>query len=177
MQIFLSIFWWMFFCIFFSGYPLVYIFFHLISKNKNAHHWVTEKVYPMLPLTYAFVATWFWLFMLFSGKLHFVFARIALLAPSALVVFYSLSALLFWIPSLRKKPGLSLIHSLPLFLLPFIDMILKTSRHKIIPHDYISTLIRIYTAGIIIYVISLVFLFIVKWIFSKILLIKIIKTE
>ena len=172
MQIFFSIFWWIYFFIFFSGYPLVCLVFYLMAGKKSMYNAVTEKIYPLLPVAYAFVATCFWLLMIYTGRMHFVAERIASAAPSVLVIAYSLSALLFWLPSFRKKTRLSFLHSLPLFLLPFFNMLFKTYSHKIIPHDYIFNLSRIYAAGFIIYLIAIALLLAVKWLLSKTFLLK-----
>jgi hypothetical protein len=175
MQVFFSIFWWIYFCIFFSGYPPVYIFFNLLAKNKNARHFTTEKILPLLPLTYAFAAAFFWLLMLYTGRMSFVVGRIFSVAPSTLVIFYSFSALVFWLPPLRRKPNWSLLHSMPLFILPFINMLLKRYRHKIVDHDYIISLVKIYTAGIIVYIMAIIFLLAIKWLLMRVTLLRQLK--
>jgi len=166
MQVFFSIFWWIYFCIFFSGFPLIYVLFYLVSKNKSMHL-TAEKISSLLPLSYAFVATCFWILMIYTGRMNFVIERIASFAPSALVILYSLSALLFWLPVFRQNIKLSFLHSLPLFLLAPLNMLLTSLRHKIVHHDYISALFRIYTAGFIIYIIAIIFLLTVKWLLLK----------
>ena len=133
------------------------------------HHSIAEKIFSMLPLAYAFVSTCFWLLMLYTGKMNFVIQRIASVMPSTLVILYSFSALLFWLPVLRRKTYWSFLHSLLLFLLPFCNILVKMYRHKIIPHDYIISLLRIYTAGFIIYVVAITFLLLSKWVAGKFL--------
>ena len=172
MQVFFSIFWWIYFCIFFSGYPLIYILLYFIHKKKSMYHSGAEKIFSMLPLVYAFVATCFWILMIYTGRMNFVIERIASAAPSAIVILYSFSALLFWLPALRRKAYGSFLHSLPLFMLPFFNMLNRVSRHKIVDHDYIVTLFRIYTAGFITYIIAIIFLMAVKWLLSKTFLLK-----
>ncbi len=170
MQIFFSIFWWIYFCIFFSGYPLIYTFFYF--TNKKTHLLITKKVYPLLPLSYAFVATSFWLLMFYAGRMNFVLDRIISAWPSALVIIYSLAALLFWLPVFRKNSSLSFLHSLPLFLLPFFNMLIKRYKHKIVDHDYIISLVKIYTAGVVVYIIAIAFLIMIKWLLSRTILLK-----
>ena len=164
MQIFFSIFWWICFFIFFTGYPLAYGFFHLMGKSKNMHHLVVEKIYPMLPLAYALVSTCFWLLMIYTGKTGFIINKIASASPSVSIILYSFTALLFWLPAVRKKTHLSLLHALPFFLLPPLNMLLSISRHKVVPHDYISNLLRIYGAAFILYLLMILFLLLIKWI-------------
>lgn len=168
MQIFFSIFWWIYFCIFFSGYPLIYLFFYFVTKNKNKPHSITVRMFALLPLTYAFVASCFWILMICTGKIHFINEKIVSEAPSALVILYSLFALLFWLPVLRKNTNLSFVHSLPLFLLPFFNMLLRIYRHKVVDHDYIISMVKLYTPGIIIYIIAIVFLLLSKWLFAEV---------
>lgn len=172
MQIFFSIFWWIYFFIFFSGYPMLYFLFYLMSKNKNWHTAITERIFPLLPIAYAFVSTFFWILMLWTGRISFVVEKIASVASSSFIIAYSFSALLFWLPYFRKKTYLSLLHSLPFFLLPFLNMLLKTYRHKVIPHDYIFNLWRIYSAGLIIYVIAITVIYIVNWLLLKTIFVK-----
>jgi uncharacterized membrane protein YdbT with pleckstrin-like domain len=84
------------------------------------------------------------------------------------LIFWSLTALLFWFPRFRENHNLSLIHSLPLFLLPPLNMLIKASRHTVVAHDYIITLLRIYTAGLIIYIIAILFLLLIKWLLPNV---------
>lgn len=168
MQVFFSIFWWIYFCIFYSGFPLLCILLYFISKNKNLHQTVKQKIYPLLPVAYAFVSSCFWILILYTGRINFVIERIASLAPSMLAILYGLSALLFWLPAFRQNIKLSFLHSLPLFLLAPLNMLLNSLRHKVVHHDYISTLFRIYTAGFLIYIIAILFLLLLRWIMLRV---------
>jgi hypothetical protein len=168
MQIFFSIFWWIYFFIFFTGYPWLYGLVYLISRNKKIHRAVTEKIFPVLPVVYAFVITCFWLLMLYSGKTDFIVERIASTKPSVLMIFYSFTGLLFWSPAFSKKTSLSLLHSLPFLLMPPVNMLIKTLRHKVVAHDYIISLLRIYAAGLILYILATLFLLLIRWIVGPI---------
>jgi hypothetical protein len=163
MQVFFSIFWWVYFCVFFSGYPLMYVLVYLAHRNKSLHHSTAKFLFSMLPMTYAFVATCFWMLMTCTGKISFVLERIMSTAPSALAILYGFSALLFWLPAFRRKNYWSFLHSLALFMLPFINMLNRISKHKIVDHEYISNLIRIHAAGFIIYIVAIIFLWLAQW--------------
>ena len=167
MQDFFSFFWWIYFCIFFSGYPLVFILFYFISKRKSMHHTVAEKNFLMLPLAYALIATCFWLLMIFAGRMDFVVQRISSATPSALVILYSFSSLLFFLHAFRGKTFRCFLHSLPLFMLPFYYIFGRGNRAELIDQEDILNLIRIYAAGLIIYIIAIVFLLAVKWLLNK----------
>lgn len=169
MQDLFSFVWWIYFCIFFSGYPWIYILVYFISKRKSMHHPIAEKISPLLPLAYALVATCFWLLVIFAGRLNFVFIRISSAAPSALVILYSLTSLLFFLPTFRRKIFWSFLHSLPLSMLPFYYIFSRGNRSQIVDPDDISNLIRIYALGIIIYIVAIVFLLALKWLYKKIL--------
>jgi hypothetical protein len=164
MQIFFSVFWWIYFFIFFTGYPLLYAAVFFTGKTKNLHHFITERIHPLLPLAYAFVSTIFWILMICTGRMNFIAERIASGTPSVLVILFSLSALLFWLPAFRKNIALSFIHSLPFFLLPPLNMLWKTLSHKVVANDYILNLLRIYSASVILYLLAIVFLLFVKWV-------------
>lgn len=167
MQDFFSFFWWIYFCVFFSGYPLIYILLYFIGKRKSMHHAVAKRIFPLLPLAYAFVATCFWLLMIFTGRMDFVSQRISSAAPSALIVLYSFSSLLFFLPAFRRKAFWCFLHSLPLFVLPVYYIFSRGSKNKIVDSDDILNLIRIYAAGFIIYIIVMILMLAVKRLLKK----------
>ncbi|HEX5152188.1 MAG TPA: hypothetical protein VFW07_12125 [Parafilimonas sp.] len=168
MQVFFSIFWWIYFYIFFSGFPLIYLLFHLIATKKNFNKTIVEKIYPLLSLSYVLVNSFFWILTLLTGRINFVFEKMATSVPAALVIAYSLTGLLFWLPALRRNNMLSFIHSLLLFLLPPLKMLFDKLMHRVVPHDYIITLLRIYTAGLLVYLITIGFVLLLKWITAHI---------
>jgi hypothetical protein len=136
------------------------------------HDAITEKIFPLLPVTYALVSTVFWILMLWTGRMDFVAEKIATVAFSSFVIAYSFTALLFWLPYFRIKIYVSLLHSLLLFLLPFLNILFKTYMHKFIPHDYFFNVWRIYTAGFIIYIIAIALVYGMMWLFLKAVWIK-----
>lgn len=118
-----------------------------------------------------------WLLVIFAGRLNFVIVRISAAAPSALVILYSLSSLLFFLPTFRRKTFWPFLHSLPLFMLPFYYIFSRGNRSEIIASEDILNLIRTYAAGFIIYIIAIVFLLAVKWLLKKIAESKLMKEE
>jgi len=167
MRLFFLIIWWIYFFIFYSGYPLLYLLLYLLAGNRNLKPVLTEKFLPLLPVTYAFVSTIFWIFILMSGRMSPVIQRIAALTPGGLILIYSLSALLFWFSSFRQKTYLSLLHSLPLFFAPFLYMVVNSYRRKVLPDNYLMNLFRIYGSGLIIYLVCIGFLYILFRLLSK----------
>jgi hypothetical protein len=162
MQDLFSFFWWIYFCVFFSGYPFIYILFYFIGKRRSMHHAVEEKILPILPLAYALVAICFWLLVITTGRMNFVIQRISSAAPSALVILYSLTSLLFFLPAFRRKIWWSLLHSLPLFVLPFYYIFSRGTRSQITDREDILNLIRIYAAGFMIYIIVMVLMLAIR---------------
>jgi hypothetical protein len=105
--------------------------------------------------------------MFSAARTDFIIEKIVSARPGVLIIAYGLSALLFWLPSFRKKSGLSFLHSLALFLLPFCSVLLRIHRHNVLSDDYMLNLLRIYTAGFIMYLIALSLLVLLKWLLSK----------
>jgi len=98
----------------------MYAVLDLLSKNKKWNSFIKTKVYPLLPLTYVLITTCFWIFILYKGNFAFISKRVAHSMLAQLIIEWSFLGLLFWIPFLRKKDYLSLIHSTPFFMLPLI---------------------------------------------------------
>jgi len=161
MQLFFLMIWWIYFFIFFCGYPLLYITLYFIARNRKWKRLLNDKFFPLLPVTYAFVSTIFWIFILMSGRMYSVIQRIATLTFGELILVYSLSALLFWLGWFRQKIYVSFLHSLPLFVAPFLYMMVIALRHKVLPDNYIVNVLRMYGAGLIIYIIAMGILYIV----------------
>ena len=172
MSEFFIAFWWINFCIFFSNYVLVYAISHLVAKNKKWNAFIHTKVYSLLPLAYAFVATCFWAVTFYHYSPGYIVNTIMASLPAKLIVGWSLIGLLFWLPFFRKNNHFCLLHSIPLFLLPFMVFAINIFKYGIIEWNDIFNLLRIYLAGLLIYAIaiatlSVVRFFILHFIFSK----------
>jgi hypothetical protein len=155
-------FWWIWFCIFFAGYAIVYVIAQLLLKNMKWKSFIRTKVYPLLPLAYVLITTCFWIVILYKGNLGFISKRVAnsLLAQS--LIGWSLLGLLFWIPSFRKKNYISILHSLPFFMLPIAFIGRNISRYGILERDDILNLFRVYITGAFIYVVVIIILMLAK---------------
>jgi len=169
MQVFFTIFWWIYFFIFFTGYPLLYGLFFLLGRIKKLRHFIKERIYPLMPLAYAFVSTFFWVLMLCTGRIDFIAKKIASGSPSVLIILFSLSALLFWLPVFRKNTVVSLIHSLPFFLLPLLNMVWRSFADKFVADDYIANLLGLYTAAFIMYLLAIIFLLLIKFLYPNLI--------
>ena len=157
------VFWWIYFCIFFSNYVLVYAISHLLAKNKNWNTFIRRKVYSLLPLAYALVTTCFWVVTIYHYSSDYLINTIMASIPAKLIVAWSLFGLLFWIPSFRKNNNYCLLHNIPLFLIPFILFAINIFKYGIVEWSDIFNLLRIYMAGLLIYAVAIATLSVVRF--------------
>ena len=160
-------FWWIYFCIFFSNYVLVYAISHLFAKKKNWNIFIHTKVYSLLPLAYAFVATCFWVVTFYHYSSGYIINTIMTSIPAKLIIAWSFLGLLFWMPFFRKNNHFCLLHSIPLFLLPFIVMAINIFKYGIIEWSDIFNLFRVYAGGLLIYAIAIAILSIVRFLILR----------
>ncbi|MHB1279574.1 MAG: hypothetical protein ACYC1Q_14400 [Bacteroidia bacterium] len=116
---------------FFAGYAILYAFVHVLADigNKTFKAWMSS-VLPLLPLSYVLTGLLF-LGYLIKGVVLVndqVDGPIQIQIP--LLHYVGLLSLLFWIPVFRKRPWLSLLHSLFFFSNICIDLV-KYMRNKV----------------------------------------------
>ena len=158
-------FWWIWFCIFFSGYAIVYAISHLLIKKEKWSGFIKTKVYPLLPLTYALVTTSFWIITLSESNPAFIAEKVAHTPLAQAIIEWNLLGLLFWIPILRKKNYISLIHASLFFILPLIFVGKNMMRFGILEREDIFNLLYIYTASTFIYSLVIIVLLLTKFLF------------
>ncbi|MDP9046545.1 MAG: hypothetical protein M3N14_00285 [Bacteroidota bacterium] len=100
---------------FFSGYPLIYAITLFIAGTQQEKNNIITKAGTLLPLSYALVGTLFLGFQLKKFYPDYSIASIKLSFQQPLLIIWALLSILFWLPALRKKRILSLIHSLVFF--------------------------------------------------------------
>lgn len=113
--------------VFFSGYPLIYAIVSLIAGNRLSKAKIKGKIASLLPFAYALIGT---LYLGFQLKILYPNYSIGYLSESIhhpLLVLWGISAILFWIPAIAKKPFISLLHSLVFFFLLLKDLFLQSS--------------------------------------------------
>jgi len=165
-EIFIAI-WWIYFCIFFSNYILVYAISYLLARNKNWNTFIHQKVYSLLPLAYAFVATAFWAVTFYYYSADYIVNTIMVSLPAKLIIAWSLLGLLFWLPFFRRNDHFCLWHSIPLFLLPFIVMATDIFKSGIIEWRDIFNLFRVYASGLLIYALAVAILTVVRFLILR----------
>jgi len=160
-------FWWIWFCIFFSGYAIVYVIAHLLVKNEKWSSFIKTKVYPLLPLTYVLIITCFWIIILYKGHPSFISKRVAHSALAQVIIGWNLLGLLFWIPFFRKKNYISFVHSSPFFILPLIFVGKNMIRYGILERDDIFNLLHVYVVGAFVYVALMSILLFARFLFLR----------
>lgn len=158
-------FWWIWFCIFFSGYAIVYGTAYFLSNKQHPNLFIKNKIYPLLPLAYALITTCFWLFILYKANLSFVSKRVAHSILAQLLIMWSFLGLLFWLPLFRKNYSLSLMHSLLFFILPLAFIAKNILRLGVFEKDDILSLLRVYLASASVYLLAIIILLIAKFAF------------
>src|SRR5690242_8762428 len=160
-------FWWIWFCIFFSGYSIVYVIAYLLSNKKNPNVFIKNKIYPLLPLAYVLMTTCFWIFILYKANLTFVSKRLVHSMLAQALIGWSLFGFLFWLPLFRKNSAISLMHSLPFLILPLAFIAKNILRLGVFEKDDILNLLRIYTVSASIYLLPIIILLAAKFAFSN----------
>lgn len=107
---------------FFSGYPLIYLFARVVAGNAAAGKNFTYRIFTLLPFAYALVGTLYLGYLIRNLYPDYSLSNILLSIPLPYWTAWSLLSILFWLPVLKKKPVLSLFHSLPFFLLLAYDL-------------------------------------------------------
>ena len=100
---------------FFSGYPLVYYAVLFLGGHKNTNQNSGNRFLPLLPLVYALLGTLYFGLMLKNIYPDYSAEHIRLKMQQPLLIAWGFSAILFWIPAIRRKPQISLLHSLVFF--------------------------------------------------------------
>lgn len=152
---------------FFSGYPVLFAVVYYISGNKNIKFPKKENVVLVLSYSYALVGVFFLGFQLKKTYVSYnIFDAIQWHSNSFLTVWAFLS-LVFWVPSLRRKILLSLIHSFVFFFFLIQDILqhlfISTSDNSILRND-----MNVYTDSILLNTFVYTFTFLSFYCFSAI---------
>ena len=102
---------------FFSGYLLVYAIIYLVASNRPVTNFVKSKLLPKLPLAYALAGTLYWVLQLKNAYPDYTIDHLAAGIQLPYLKIWGLLSVLFWIPLLRKKAAVSLLHSSVFFFL------------------------------------------------------------
>ena len=127
---------------FFSGFVTTCAIVYVLNK---------ERLLRLLPLSYAFTALLYLGWLLKSLYPDYSFDNISASFQQPYLKIFALSALLFWIPALRKL-WLALLHSGVFFALIIYDLTLD--------HDKLMNGIKIYLGSVVLHIVA----FLVVWV-------------
>jgi hypothetical protein len=102
---------------FFPGYLLVYAIVYLVASNRPVTSFIKTRLLPKLPLAYALAGTFYWALQLKNAYPDYTIDHLTAGIQLPYLKIWGLLSVLFWIPLLRKKAALSLLHSSVFFLL------------------------------------------------------------
>jgi hypothetical protein len=102
---------------FFSGYLLVYAIVYLAGSTRPAPGFITTKLLPKLPLSYALAGTLYLGLQLKNAYPDYTMGHLAYGAQLPYLKIWGLLSILFWIPLLQKRAAFSLLHSSVFFFL------------------------------------------------------------
>lgn len=151
---------------FFSGYPLVYAIFRLLGETRQKKIVLKGTLIFLLPFSYALVGTLYLGLLLKNLYPDYSAENIKLLLQGSYLKIWALFAISFWIPALRKKTVLSLLHSLVFFFFLMRDLLL----HFFQSTDGSGTKndINIYTISLLINLASFVLILLIYFLFTHI---------
>jgi hypothetical protein len=108
---------------FFAAYPLVYTLLYTVKGSVKQPASFLERPVALLPVSYALCGTLFIGLQLKNMYPDFSEATINEQLHSWIKI-WGILAVLFWIPAIRKRPILSLLHSLVVFFFLLKDVYL-----------------------------------------------------
>jgi hypothetical protein len=112
---------------FYTGYPLLYAFAFFIAGNNRSGNKFKTRIISVLPYVYPLLGTLYLGFQLKKLYPDYSFENIKLSMQQPWLIIWALLSILFWIPALRKKIFLSLLHSLVFFFFLVRDLFLQLS--------------------------------------------------
>jgi hypothetical protein len=143
---------------FFAGYPVIYALVIFIrNRLSKIPHFRFRDFAALLPLNYALIGTLYTGMIIRNIAPEYEFRNLFAGGQIFLTV-WAMSATLFWIPLLRRKKYISLLHSLVFFALLIIDIFEYTgSANEILYND-----MKLYSLSILLNAIAFLFIFLLS---------------
>ena len=113
--------------VFFSGYPLLYAVTIFIAADHQLKRNFSRRIVRLLPFAYALVGTLYLGLQLKNLYPDYSVEKIKGSFQQPWLMSWALLSVVFWIPSLGKKPVFSLVHSLVLFFFLAIELFVQLS--------------------------------------------------
>ncbi len=145
---------------FFAGFPLIFALVHVIVNQQKKTSHPASILIKSLPLAYALTGLLFIGLQIRNLYPGFSSAAIRDFLNGHWSRLWAVSAILFWIPLLHKKPAWCLLHSLVFFFLLVKDFFTGDK-------DVIRNNMQVYTDSLILNAITLVSVFIIYLFLSR----------
>jgi hypothetical protein len=107
---------------FFSGYSLIYLIILFFAENLPLDNSYRTRLVSLLPIAYALLGILYLGLQLKNLYPDYSFENIKQPIQMSWLKIWGIFSILFWIPSLRKKPVLTLLHSTVFFLFLVRDL-------------------------------------------------------
>jgi hypothetical protein len=107
---------------FFSGYPLIYSIIRSAAGNRPSEGNLRSRLLLLMPVAYAFLGTLYLGLQFKELYPDYSAGHIGHVMGQNYLKIWGILAILFWIPALRRRPALSLYHSLIFILLLAADL-------------------------------------------------------
>lgn len=133
---------------FFAGYPILYALVMVLAGNEVFRKRLRITPAGALSVTYAIVGTLYLGMQLRILYLNAQTTGYQFAGYFSLLRIWGLLAVLFWLPVLRKRPGLALLHSLVFFLLLARDLVVHLLRFSD-KQDAIRNEMSVYTDSLL----------------------------
>ncbi len=134
--------------LFFSGYSLLYAFITFFFRKKQSKNNFKNRMASFLPYGYALTGSIYFGLQLKNLFVSYASKNIIPVIYHPYLISWALFSIVFWVPALRKRKALSLIHSLVFFFLLVKDMALQfgpATDMSMVRND-----MRIYTTSLLI---------------------------
>src|SRR6266496_213257 len=106
---------------FFSGFLLVYAIIYLLSAKQSAG-FIKIKILPLLPLSYALIATLYWGLQFKNWYPDYNINHIIYSTYYPYFKLWALLAIFFWLPFFYRRKFLAVMHSSVFFFLMMKDI-------------------------------------------------------
>jgi hypothetical protein len=151
---------------FFAGYPLIYAAVVAFAGNRQEKNKFKIRSVSLLPFAYALVGILFLGFQLKKLYPDYSVEHLKLTMQQPWLIIWGLLSLLFWIPALAKKRGLSLIHSLVFFFFLAKDLFVKIFTSSV-NDDVIRNDMNIYTSSLLLNLGAFAFIVLIYFLFTR----------
>jgi hypothetical protein len=151
---------------FFSGYALIYLGVRLLGKSLLARGIIKTDPVSLLPLAYALVGVLYLGLQLKNLYPDYSIENIKASVQLPYLRLWGILSLLFFVPALRKRPVISLCHSLVFFFFIARDLFIYIFRSA--DRDALKNDMNIYTNSLLVNLGAFVFVALVYFLFMRI---------